>query len=271
MTASPPKSTDDQSNLAAINPITATSNSTNDIASSTDSFGVAEPAKPASPAPLPKPGTSQSPAFDPGSLKVNGDVNVIPREEVGFGQLVESANDLPADQSTGDEESSQAQKAQSQSLGLVQTTAPIAQDKSSLDETGGAEASSTDDLHQGEGQTKPVNENNSNKSAKSDKSPLEVLEEILAKTGEKQREEKQVDKQKQREKLEVEQAAKEAQYRQQAQQEITQKQADLTEVAQQQVETQTKLKQEGKLPDNLTAPADDQLVIHQLEHDTTTQ
>ena len=102
-----------------------------------------------------------------------------------------------------------------------------------------------------------------------DKSPLEILEEILAEANTEKSKEDDVKKKKEQEDLEFAQqlAAKEAAFQQEAAAEIEKKRQDVEEAKVRRDDVEADLKAQGKGSDTIPDVTEDTMAIHQLEHD----
>jgi len=248
----------------------------------------------AAPTPFP---VAQVPTYNAQHVQIEGDVQAVPQENIGLGQeasaippvpeyqaevAVPGVLPVPADRLTAPAEVFPEAPESSQSSESLVVTAPTAP-QPTLDIPSVSPAITDPLIDQ---TAEPPAEGAEN--GESQKTPLEILEEILASANENPAEGApgagqgggEADTAAADAQALVEEEAKKAaalaaeteRYQQEAAQRITLAQQDLQEAAQQRVDVTQQLQSEGKqVGATVTTPEDQAFAIQQLEHDTLTQ
>lgn len=218
------------------------------------------------------------------------DTSVIPKETVGFDQVEESATKIeePATQGQPQMEAppqpqTQLQpepapqlehSPQSEPTPQLETIQPPDQPTANSDPPQ-PEPSEPSEAPQDTASPAPSSAN-SEASSDGEKSPLEILEEILAeanseKTKQTEEEQQKLQKEQEEAKFKAELAAKEAAYRQEASVQMEKTKLDLESAKQQRDQVQEDLTAQGKVSEQTPDVRDEALAIHQLEHDKVQQ
>lgn len=209
--------------------------------------------------------SQQRPAFSGDGAAVTGDTTAVPKESVGFAQ-VEAASGASASIPSVPPASPTSPASSPPILPVppVQPQ-PVVQRPSPQPQPSPAAPVSPPPAVAARPGTPPA--------AGSDKSPLEILEEILAEANSEKSKAAEAEKAKEEEekKFEAEMAAKEAAFRQEAEVQLTQTKLELEEAKTHRQEVEQELTAQGKGNDQAPTPTDDALVIRQLEHDKVQQ
>lgn len=236
--------------------------------------------------PLP---TAHVPTYSPHLIQTDGDIAAVPQEQIGF----EAADMVPppAERLTSPaevfaEDNPTAASTSPQLPGVESPPAPVAPSQ---------EISQEEDLGEQPLQVPPMVEPSEQPAPpepgaevnpvteQAEKTPLEILEEILASANENPGEGAEpgaatndpageVAKQQAAEeeaRQAAARAAEEERYRQEAEQRISLAQQDLQQAAQQREEVTQQLQSQGKqVGPTVSSPTEDQFTIQQLQHDT---
>ncbi len=219
--------------------------------------------------PISQPGKTNSPAYDPQAIVVQGDTTAVPKETIGFSQVEEPATSttttpaeapIPPVQAVAPLEDLPSMIPPSSDPGVATSAPPM--------DAVQAPVTPLDTLPTLTPTQTPAPPSPDAKTD-SEKSPLEILEEILAEANTEKSKEEDAKQKKEREDKEFaeQMAAKEAAFQQQAALEIDQKRQEVEEAKTRRDDVEADLQAQGKGNDQAPDVTDDALVIHQLEHD----
>lgn len=210
-----------------------------------------------------------APTYNSSAVVTDNDTSIIPKESVGFGQVEEPVSSESAPVESAPSESTPVESAPSEPTPLHQS--PVEQ---TSDNTQPSLANTKDESAQVDGSKAGGANDGANKDG--EKSPLEILEEILAeanseKTKQTEEEQQKLQKEQEEAKFKAELAAKEAAYRQEASVQMEKTKLDLESAKQQRDQVQEDLTAQGKVSEQTPDVRDETLAIHQLEHDKVQQ